>query len=124
MNILIVHHLEGVWANRNNTTDKIQLNELCNTIYNWAIDNLIDKVIVTRCEDFYHEGATSIFQEFDFEVQTYGSSFDTDDAVYPWLFELDGFDVRVAGNDTNAYYHDMTVALKACQINFSKVGII
>lgn len=143
MKILIVNQLEAVWSFQKHQYNNISFSNFCACIYNYALLHCIEKVMVTRHEEFFVEDGYAHFQEFAFESHSYGSDNWADFqesiteeggtciahptkaerivVIEAWMQKLQGHDVIVYGLDNHLVSLELCVALRHLGIKYTSI---
>lgn len=140
MNILIIHHLEPIWKAGyaiHNTSFENELSKVAE----YLSCHSFDKVILTRFEEtkmepeYYSEIMDYVSQVHDYaygwemDMEIHGEGYSLIEGgnhsnavmVTPWLTELKGHKISLCGAFDGECLEDMEIALKHCQIDFSRV---
>ena len=143
MKVLIAHHVEEMWRKSLMKIGGKCLDEFIESIYAHCVENDIDRLIITRFEDFEMGDEHFLFQNAPFQttVHPYGYGWDQEtvldyedeDAfteggnhseyvlIEGWMYELNRDEVFLCGCFDGECIEDMEIALTHCEIPFKRI---
>lgn len=141
MKILIAHHVESMWKETLNKKG-VCIYELIEKIAHFCEENQVDKIVLTRFEDWDMEEIHYPFQKFNCQVKDYAYGWDMESTwncneetewaeggnhsefvlIEDWMYDLKGNEVFLAGCFDGECIEDMEIALNHCEIEFKRVN--
>lgn len=141
MKILIAHHVEEMWRHSLMKIGNVDLDDLIENIYQYCMDNDIDRIILNRFEDCELGSEHYLFQNFNTVVNPYAYGWEQemvlDDEhgeyaeggghseyvrIEDWMYDLKGHEVSLCGCFDGECIEDMEIALHHCEIPFKRIN--